>query len=188
MVPERALAQSARQAGLRLLVLFGSRVLGNIHGQSDWDFGYLASGTLDEELLRERLMGILGTDLVDLVDLSKSSALLRIQVAVNGKPVFEAASAMSWPTPTKTWTWPVSTKRPCRGRPTCAPSWRPWRRLRPQESVGGRATTHAKAASPLNADGRYRNTGPEQRSELLRGDRPADEVPLRLVTSVCPKK
>ena len=89
MVSEQALAQSARQAGLRLLVLFGSRVLGNVHGQSDWDFGYLASGTLDEELLRERLMGILGTDLVDLVDLSKASVLLRIQVAVNGKPVFE---------------------------------------------------------------------------------------------------
>ena len=89
MVPEQALAQSARQAGLRLLVLFGSRVLGQVHGQSDWDFGYLAGGTLDEELLRERLMEILGTDLVDLVDLSKASALLRIQVAVGGKPVFE---------------------------------------------------------------------------------------------------
>ena len=71
MVSEQALAQSARQAGLRLLVLFGSRVLGQVHGQSGWDFGYLASGTLDEESLRERLIGILGTDLVDLVDLSK---------------------------------------------------------------------------------------------------------------------
>ncbi len=70
-------------------MLFGSRVLGQVHGQSDWDFGYLAGGTLDEELLRDSLMGILGTDLVDLVDLSKASALLRIQVAVNGKPVFE---------------------------------------------------------------------------------------------------
>jgi len=89
MVPEQALAQSARQAGLRLLVLFGSRVLGHVHSQSDWDFGYLASTTLDEELLRERLMGILGTDLVDLVDLSKASALLRIQVAVEGTPLFE---------------------------------------------------------------------------------------------------
>jgi hypothetical protein len=89
MVPEQALAQSARQAGLRLLVLFGSRVLGHVHSQSDWDFGYLASTTLDEELLRERFTGILGTDLVDLVDLSKASALLRIQVAVEGTPLFE---------------------------------------------------------------------------------------------------
>jgi hypothetical protein len=40
-------------------------------------------------LLRERLMAILRTDLVDLVDLSKASALLRIQVAVGGRPVFE---------------------------------------------------------------------------------------------------
>ena len=89
MVPEQALAQSAQQAGLWLLVLFGSRVLGHVHSQSDWDFGYLASTTLDEELLRERFTGILGTDLVDLVDLSKASALLRIQVAVEGTPLFE---------------------------------------------------------------------------------------------------
>ena len=89
MVPEQELAQAAQQAGLRLLVLFGSRVSGLVHGHSDWDFGYLASKTLDEELLRERLMAILRTELVDLVDLSKASALLRIQVAVGGKPVFE---------------------------------------------------------------------------------------------------
>ena len=57
MFPEQALGQAARQAGLRLLVLFGSRVPGHVHGQSDWDFGYLAGKTLDEELLRERLMG-----------------------------------------------------------------------------------------------------------------------------------
>ena len=89
MVPEQALAQSAQQAGLWLLVLFGSRVLGHVHSQSDWDFGYLANGPLAKELLRERLMEILGTDLVDLVDLSKASALLRIQVAVEGTPLFE---------------------------------------------------------------------------------------------------
>jgi hypothetical protein len=89
MFPEQALGQAARQAGLRLLVLFGSRVPGHVHGQSDWDFGYLAGKTLDEELLRERLMAILATDLVDMVDLSKASALLRIQVAVGGRPVFE---------------------------------------------------------------------------------------------------
>jgi hypothetical protein len=34
-------------------------------------------------------MEILRTDLVDLVALSKASALLRIQVAVHGRPVFE---------------------------------------------------------------------------------------------------
>jgi predicted nucleotidyltransferase len=89
MVPEQELAQAAQQAGLRLLVLFGSRVSGHVHRHSDWDFGYLAGKTLDEELLRERLMAILRTDLVDLVDLSKASALLRIQVAVHGRPVFE---------------------------------------------------------------------------------------------------
>jgi predicted nucleotidyltransferase len=89
MVPEQARAQAARQAGVRLLVLFGSRVRGQVHSQSDWDFAYLASEASDEELLRERLMGILETDLVDLVDLSKASALLRIQIAVGGTPLFE---------------------------------------------------------------------------------------------------
>jgi predicted nucleotidyltransferase len=95
MVPEQGLAQAAQQAGLRLLVLFGSRVSGHVHRHSDWDFGYLAGKTLDEELLRERLMAILRTDLVDLVDLSKASALLRIQVAVHGRPVFEEDTSVS---------------------------------------------------------------------------------------------
>ena len=95
MVPEQELAQAAQQAGLRLLVLFGSRVSGQVHRHSDWDFGFLAGKTLDEELLRERLMAILRTDLVDLVDLSKASALLRIQVAVHGRPVFEEDTSVS---------------------------------------------------------------------------------------------
>ena len=95
MVPEQELAQAAQQAGLQLLVLFGSRVSGHVHRHSDWDFGYLAGKTLDEELLRERLMAILRTDLVDLVDLSKASALLRIQVAVHGRPVFEEDTSVS---------------------------------------------------------------------------------------------
>jgi predicted nucleotidyltransferase len=95
MVPEQELAQAAQQAGLRLLVLFGSRVSGHVHRHSDWDFGYLAGKTLDEELLRERLMAILRTDLVDLVYLSKASALLRIQVAVHGRPVFEEDTSVS---------------------------------------------------------------------------------------------
>ena len=40
-------------------------------------------------------MAILRTDLVDLVDLSKASALLRIQVAVHGRPVFEEDTSVS---------------------------------------------------------------------------------------------
>jgi len=43
-------------------VLFGS-VSWACTSQSDWDFGYLASTTLDEELLRERFTGILGRTL-----------------------------------------------------------------------------------------------------------------------------
>ena len=86
---DRALAEAAKGTGIKLLVLFGSRVRGDVHAHSDWDFGYLCEGRCDVELPRDRFMQILATDQIDLVDLSKASALLRFQVASDGKPILE---------------------------------------------------------------------------------------------------
>lgn len=90
MILEETLAEAARGTGIRLLVLFGSRVRGQTHSHSDWDFAYLADGQPDIELLRERLAPALATDELDLVDLTKASALLRFRVAAEGKPLFES--------------------------------------------------------------------------------------------------
>jgi predicted nucleotidyltransferase len=90
MVFEQALAEAARGTSTKLLVLFGSRARHEVHAHSDWDFGYLGEDRFDEDVLRARLMEILGTDRIDLVGLSRASALLRFQVAAEGKCVFES--------------------------------------------------------------------------------------------------
>jgi predicted nucleotidyltransferase len=76
--------------GLELLVLFGSRGRREGQSHSDWDFAYLGTGTLDVERLRAELSLILETDNVDLVNLNRSSGLLRYRVAKDGMPVFES--------------------------------------------------------------------------------------------------
>lgn len=90
MLFEQALAETARGTSTKLLVLFGSRARDEVHAHSDWDFGYLGEDRFDEELLRAGFMEILGTDKIDLVDLSMASALLRFRVAAEGKCVFES--------------------------------------------------------------------------------------------------
>jgi len=94
MAFEQALANAARETRIRLLVLFGSRARGAVHAHSDWDFGYIGDDQPDEDLLRDRLMQILGTDRIDLVDLSKASALLRFKVAAEGNPIFEDTTGL----------------------------------------------------------------------------------------------
>ncbi len=94
MAFEQALAEAAQGTGIRLLVLFGSRARGAVHAHSDWDFGYLGEGQPDEDLLRDRLMRILATDRIDLVELSRASALLRFQVAAGGNPILEATPGL----------------------------------------------------------------------------------------------
>ena len=94
MSPEEALTKLAPEMakqGLCLLVLFGSRARNQVHPHSDWDFGYLAKDPFDSARLHEQLMLILASDDVDLVNLGRSSALLRMRAAVEGKPFFESA-------------------------------------------------------------------------------------------------
>lgn len=76
-------------AGLSLLVLFGSRARGQAHGQSDWDFGYLAEPSFDPFALHERLSILLATDDIDVVDLARASAVLRFRAAREGRLLYE---------------------------------------------------------------------------------------------------
>lgn len=83
-IPPWAEAVAARHGALRLLVLHGSRAKGTAHAQSDWDFAFLAEPTLNVAQLHFELTSYLGTDSVDLADLDRASAVLRMQVAVHG--------------------------------------------------------------------------------------------------------
>lgn len=76
-------------AGVRLLVLHGSRARGDHRPESDWDFGVLMDAEADRLGLAAALTEALGTDAVDLADLRRSSALLRYRAARDGIPVVE---------------------------------------------------------------------------------------------------
>jgi predicted nucleotidyltransferase len=74
---------------LDLLVLHGSRARDEAHAQSDWDFAYRASGSLDELALRAWLVDRLRTDELDLLNLDRAGGLVRYRAARDGKIVLE---------------------------------------------------------------------------------------------------
>ena len=79
---------AARQPGLRLVVVFGSRARGDATARSDWDVGYLGSELLDREGFLADLVAALGTEAVDLVDLDRASGLVRFRAARDGVVAF----------------------------------------------------------------------------------------------------
>ena len=81
-------------SGLRLLVLFGSRARGDAQPASDWDFGYIGSTAFDPDRLLAALVDALGSDRVDLVDLTRAGAQLRFRAAGDGRPLFEIDSGV----------------------------------------------------------------------------------------------
>jgi predicted nucleotidyltransferase len=88
--PEEELACLAEAApALDLLMLFGSRARGDAQPDSDWDLGYLAAPTFDPATFLAAVVERLGSDRVDLVDLSRASGLLRYRAARDGVAIFE---------------------------------------------------------------------------------------------------
>ena len=81
---------AATAPGLKLLIVFGSRARGDEHDRSDWDFGFIGSATFDPDVLLASLVQAVGTDRVDLVNLSRAGALLRFRAADEGQLVYEA--------------------------------------------------------------------------------------------------
>jgi predicted nucleotidyltransferase len=82
---------AARHPALELLVLLGSRATGTAHERSDWDFGVLARPGHDVDLprLAADLMALVGDDDVDVVDLTRASAVLRRDAASVGVVLVE---------------------------------------------------------------------------------------------------
>jgi predicted nucleotidyltransferase len=84
-------ATAARQPGLRLLLVFGSQARGDAIPGSDWDLGYRATRDVDPVSLLADLVGLLGSDRIDLVDLDRASAQLRFRAASEGRVLYQAA-------------------------------------------------------------------------------------------------
>ena len=81
---------AARQRGLTLLVLFGSRARGDAAAHADWDFGFLSDGAVDPLTVMAALADAVGSERLDLVDLARASGLLRFRAARDGVIVYEA--------------------------------------------------------------------------------------------------
>ena len=57
---------AARQRGLTLLVLFGSRARGDAGANADWDFGFLADSSVDPWVITAALAETVGSERLDL--------------------------------------------------------------------------------------------------------------------------
>jgi predicted nucleotidyltransferase len=77
------------EKGLRLVVLFGSVAKGKVHKKSDIDIAFLFDKPADVLTLTNKVIQILHTDNVDIVDLFHASPLLKFSVAKTGVPLFE---------------------------------------------------------------------------------------------------
>jgi predicted nucleotidyltransferase len=88
-VEEKKVTELAREfPGLDLLLLFGSRARGDDHPGSDWDLGYFAGPGFDPDDLLAKLVLLLETDRIDLVDLRRANGLLRYRAAAEGRLLF----------------------------------------------------------------------------------------------------
>lgn len=87
-------AAALRRAGARLVVVFGSAVRGTARSESDLDVGVLFDGGRSDEPFDARLDAVASAveadRPLDLVVLDEADPLLLREVAVDGRPVFEA--------------------------------------------------------------------------------------------------
>lgn len=74
---------------LRLVLLFGSSVTGKLHRQSDIDLAFLFDVPVDILKLTNRVVRLLHTDNVDVIDLIHANPLLRFSAAKNSMLLFE---------------------------------------------------------------------------------------------------
>jgi len=84
-----------KDEGLRLVLLFGSAVSGKVHKQSDIDLAFLFDRPVDILSLTNRVIRLLHTDNIDVIDLRRASPLLKFSVIKNGSLLYERQIGMS---------------------------------------------------------------------------------------------
>ncbi|MFN3533053.1 MAG: type VII toxin-antitoxin system MntA family adenylyltransferase antitoxin [Candidatus Brocadia sp.] len=80
--------------GLRLVLLFGSAVSGKMHKKSDIDLAFLFDKPVDILALTNNVISLLHTDNVDVIDLKRTSPLLRYASVKNGMLLYEREPGM----------------------------------------------------------------------------------------------
>ena len=85
------LAPLFKEEGLQLVLLFGSAAVGPVHRESDIDLGFLFERPADLLVLTNRVIRLLHTDWVDVVDLRKAGPLLNYSAAKRGRILYESS-------------------------------------------------------------------------------------------------
>ena len=78
-----------KDKGLKLALLFGSAVSEKVHKQSDIDLAFLFDNPVDILALTNRVIRLLHTDNIDVVDLKRASPLLKFSIVKNCKLLYE---------------------------------------------------------------------------------------------------
>lgn len=77
------------EEGLQLILLFGSAGAGRMHQKSDIDLGFLFDRPMPVLSITNRVLRLLHTDRVDVVDLRHASPLLKYASVEKGRPIYE---------------------------------------------------------------------------------------------------
>ena len=83
-----------KEEGLELVLLFGSVVKGDIHKRSDIDLAFQFDKPIDILSLTNRVIRLLHTDNIDVIDIKRSSPLLRYSIAKNCRLLYEKLPGM----------------------------------------------------------------------------------------------
>jgi len=83
-----------KDKGLKLALLFGSAVSEKTHKQSDIDLAFLFDSPVDILTLTNKVIRLLHTDNIDVVDLKRASPLLRFSIVKNCKLLYEREQGM----------------------------------------------------------------------------------------------
>ena len=89
---EKLIKKVAQKYSLELLLLFGSRVSGKIHKESDFDVAYLSKkrlGLMAEAKLTCDLMSVFKSEKVDLTNIKKAPPLLLFAVTNECQVLYE---------------------------------------------------------------------------------------------------
>jgi predicted nucleotidyltransferase len=82
------------EEGLQLVLLFGSMASGKVHGRSDLDLGFLFDKPQDILVLTNRVIRLLKSDRVDVVDLRRTSPLLNFVAVTKGELLYERSPGL----------------------------------------------------------------------------------------------
>ena len=78
-----------KDEGLQLILLFGSAVTGKMHKRSDIDIAFLFGRPVDILTLTNKIIRLLHTNNIDVIDLKHASPLLKFSIVKNGTLIYE---------------------------------------------------------------------------------------------------